>query len=379
MSKNAVCTVITKSYLPYARTLASSLAEHNPDVDLYVLLADKVDGYFDPALEPFKFIYLEDLSDTQTVEQMCFYYTPFELCCALRGFIHEYMFEQTNAQKWLFLDSDIMVYNSLDIIFDQLENSSILLTPHRIVPLAIDHVGYEINFLKNGLYNAGFLGLQRTNISQKFISWFKDRLKSFAFNDFIEQAILYRGLFVDQLWLNLVPLYFDEVSFCLEPGANLGHWNLFGKTLSKDKLGNINVDQKPVLFVHFSGWDINDINKISKYAPMYEHESPYVWIEMSEIYRSKLLANGYEKFINSPYSFSYFQNNKPVTNEMRRRYYSYLSQDGSIKDSSFSNKVYNQLLLYKLRDRLKKIPPLTWIFNVVKSLIAFFKTRLINK
>ena len=100
---------------------------------------------------------------------------------------------------------------------------------------------------------------------------------------------------------------------------------------------------------------------------------------MSEIYRSKLLANGYEKFINSPYSFSYFQNNKPVTNEMRRRYYSYLSQDGSIKDSSFSNKVYNQLLLYKLRDRLKKIPPLTWIFNVVKSLIAFFKTRLINK
>ena len=189
MSKNAVCTVITKSYLPYARTLASSLAEHNPDVDLYVLLADKVDGYFDPALEPFKFIYLEDLSDTQTVEQMCFYYTPFELCCALRGFIHEYMFEQTNAQKWLFLDSDIMIFNSLDVIFEQLENSSILLTPHRIVPLPIAHVGYEINFLKNGLYNAGFLGLQRTNISQKFISWFKDRLKSFSFNDFIEQAI----------------------------------------------------------------------------------------------------------------------------------------------------------------------------------------------
>ena len=63
MSKNAVCTVITKSYLPYARTLASSLAEHNPDVDLYVLLADKVDGYFDPSLESLKFIYLEDLSE----------------------------------------------------------------------------------------------------------------------------------------------------------------------------------------------------------------------------------------------------------------------------------------------------------------------------
>ena len=368
MSKNAVCTVITKSYLPYARTLASSLAEHNPDVDLYVLLADNVDGYFDPALEPFKFIYLEDLSDTQTVEQMCFYYTPFELCCALRGFIHEYMFEQTNAQKWLFLDSDIMVYNSLDIIFDQLENSSILLTPHRIVPLAIDHVDYEINFLKNGLYNAGFLGLQRTSISQKFISWFKDRLKSFAFNDFFEQTILYRGLFVDQLWLNLVPLYFDEVSFCLEPGANLGHWNLFGKTLSKDKLGNINVDQKPVLFVHFSGWDINNTNKVSKYAPMYEQDSPSLWSEISKNYRDKLIVNGYEKFINYPYAFNYFHNGEFLTTTMRRQYYNNFDHDEDLKHSPFSNEIYCQLRPKLINDS-QKISSLTRLVNSLKSVV----------
>ena len=36
MSKSAVCTIVTKNYLPYARALASSLAAHDPDIPLYV-------------------------------------------------------------------------------------------------------------------------------------------------------------------------------------------------------------------------------------------------------------------------------------------------------------------------------------------------------
>jgi hypothetical protein len=378
MSKNAVCTVITKSYLPYARTLASSLAEHNPDVDLYVLLADKVDNYFNPALEPFKFIYLEDLSDTQTVEQMCFYYTPFELCCALRGFLHEYMFERTNAQKWLFLDSDIMVYNSLDIIFEQLENSSILLTPHRTNPLPSTYTPYEINFLRNGLYNAGFLGLKRTDTSKVFISWFKDMLRRFSFNDSSSQekslgelfvnGLSLNGLFVDQLWLNLVPLYFSEVRFCLEQGANLGHWNLFGKTLTKDKIGNISVNGQPILFIHFSGWDINNTNEVSKYAPMYEQDSPSLWSEISKNYRNKLIVNEYEKFMNYPYAFNYFHNGEFLTTAMRRQYYNNFDHDEDLKHSPFSNEIYCQLRSKLINDS-QKITSFTRLVNSLKSVV----------
>jgi hypothetical protein len=368
MSKNAVCTIITKSYLPYARTLASSLAEHNPDVDLYVLLADKIDGYFDPALEPFKFIYLEDLSDTQTVEQMCFYYTPFELCCALRGFLHEYMFEQTNAQKWLFLDSDIMVYNSLDIIFEQLENSSILLTPHRTNPLPSSYTAYEINFLKNGLYNAGFLGLRKTDTSKMFISWFKNVLKSFSFNDYSNQENSLRGLFVDQLWFNLVPLYFSEVRFCLDQGANLGHWNLFGKSLTKDKNDNINVNEQPLLFIHFSGWDIKNTNKVSKYAPMYEQDLPSLWSEISKNYRDKLIVNDYEKFVNYPYAFNYFHNGELLTTAIRHQYYNSLDHNKDSKYSPFSNEIYCQLKTKQINDS-QKTSSFTHLVNRVKSVI----------
>jgi hypothetical protein len=191
MNELAVCTIITKSYLPYARTLASSLAKYNPDVILYVLLADKIDGYFDPSLENFKFIYLEDLPCTEEIEQMCFCYTAFELCCALRGVLHEYMFDKTNIQKWIFLDSDIMIFSPLDVIFEQLGTTSILLTPHNsIIPIDDKYIAScEISFLKCGLYNAGFLGLNRTDTSKKFIVWFKNRLKNFAFDDSTNQYV----------------------------------------------------------------------------------------------------------------------------------------------------------------------------------------------
>lgn len=348
MSESAVCTIITKSYLPYARTLASSLAKYNPDVNLYVLLADKVDEYFDPSLEPFEFIYLENLSEPKSIEQMCFYYTPFELCCGLRGLLHEYMFEKTDAKKWLFLDSDIMVCSSLTVIFNQLENSSILLTPHISIPLANNYADpdCEITYLKSGLYNGGFLGLRRTDTSKKFISWFKDRLQNFSFHDYASQEYVSRGLFVDQLWLNLVPLYFKDVDFCLEPGANLGHWNIFDRLFNKDNLGNITVDGKPILFVHFSGWDINNIDKVSKYVSVSDEEkTPSSWMEISKLYKDSLIDHHYEDFVSYPYAFNFFHNGKFITPEIRHKYYDYSRKLKETEFSPFSNESFDQLRL----------------------------------
>ena len=66
---------------------------------------------------------------------MSFYYSPFELSCALRGMLHEYVLHRTAASAWLFLDSDILVCASLKPIFDQLAGTSILLNPHVTTPM----------------------------------------------------------------------------------------------------------------------------------------------------------------------------------------------------------------------------------------------------
>lgn len=343
MMEHIVCTIVTKSYLAFARTLASTLMAHNPNSKLYVLLVGKLDEQFDPNIECFTLIPLEDLPDQEVVEKMCFYYTPFELCCALRGMLHEYMFDKTTAQSWLFLDADIMICDSLRCIYQQLQKTSILLNPHATTPVNKEYIEpHEINFLRSGLYNAGFLGVNRTDESRRFITWFKQRLTNFCFHDYSRQEFALRGLFVDQLWLNLIPLYFKDVSFCLAPGANLGHWSLLEKTLNKDEFGNITVNDRSILFIHFSGWDINNPHQVSKYAPMYDSKSLNCWVELSELYRQKLLEHDYEKFIHYPYEFAYFQSGEPITLAMRRLYHAITIGSGEFEGSPFEKFTYFQ-------------------------------------
>ena len=58
----AACTIAAKARLPSARVVATSFAEHHPGVPFFVLLADEVEGCFDPAAEPYELIGLDALA-----------------------------------------------------------------------------------------------------------------------------------------------------------------------------------------------------------------------------------------------------------------------------------------------------------------------------
>jgi len=336
MLKQAVCTIITKNYLAFARALSYTLRKHNPDCGLYVLLADRIDGYFDPKQEPFTTICLDDLPAQEQIKQMSFYYTAFEFCCALRGLLHEYFYNQKIAQKWIFLDSDILIYNSFDEIFSQLEQTSILLNAHLDKPINQPDVNnIEPSILVSGLYNAGFIGLRRCNETEKFIAWFKDRLINYCFNR--------RGkgisslLFVDQLWLNYVPHFFKDVSFLVHPGANVAYWSLSSKQLIRRGECYF-IDNKPLLFIHFTGWNINHPLRISRYLSSSIND--LIWKELGDSYKKLLLRFGYEETIRFPYAFNSFSNGQEITPEMRYLYYENLAQNDVFGTNPFANNQY---------------------------------------
>ncbi|ACK73844.1 glycosyl transferase, group 1 (plasmid) [Gloeothece citriformis PCC 7424] len=343
MSAIVACTIITKSYLAYARTLAKSLQKHNPGAILYVLLADRLDNYFNPEDEPFKLIQLEELNQQDILKNMCFYYTPFELCCALRGMLHEYIWKNTNVDKWIFLDSDILVCHSLEPIFKQLETVSILLCPHSTTAVETKFVKHlELNLLSLGLYNGGFLGLSKTDETRKFISWFKERLQFYGFDDLSENQ------FVDQLWLNLVPLLFKNVGFLTHPGANLAYWNLYERVIEEDAKRNILVNSQPLLFFHFSHWKITEPHKITtralihQYDPilMYEGKECLPLSRLGENYREQLINNGYEITQKYPYSFGNFDTGQSITKLIRRKYFNRLMNNQINTQAPFKNYAY---------------------------------------
>jgi hypothetical protein len=337
MSQRAACTIITANYLAYAETLAETLVQHNPELQLYVLIVDPPDDLDHQQFQRFKPIYLSDLGEADLLEQMSFYYGPAEFCWSLRGFMHEYMQNHTQHDTWLFLDSDMMISGSFDPIFAQLDHCSILLNPH------FQKTGYlpagswiELAVLRAGKFNGGFLGLKRSPTTAQFITWFKARLNRFAFDEpcFEEIHVLY----ADQLWLDLVPIHFPEVELLRHPGANLAHWNLFERDVVLHPDGTVSVDGQPLLFTHFSGWSIDEPELVSRHSPHYS-DPPNIpaWEKKGREYRDRLLNNGYVEKITWPYGFARFRNGQEITYDQRRLYYNDLRNGQCPVDQPFQH------------------------------------------
>jgi hypothetical protein len=338
------CTIVTKSHLAYARTLAKTLRQHNHGSRLFVLLADRLEEYFDPAKEPFELVRLSDLNDPEIIEHMCFYYRPFELCCALRGLLHEYMMKEVNAPKWFFFDADIMIFNSLESIWRQLDAASILLCPHFSNPVPDQYVEqYEIDVLRLGLFNGGVIGLRHTKETYRFIEWFKKRLECYAFQKPSQ------GQYVDQLWLNFVPIFFKNIETIVHSGANLAYWNIHERSLENRSDGQIQVNGQPLLFVHFSGWQFDRPEVLSRWAGMDERNIHHSIAQLGEKYRDLLLENGHETVRNTACAFSCFKNGELISDNMRHLHFEDLMTGSACSGSPFDNYSYFQSRLKNIK------------------------------
>ncbi|MBC8646801.1 MAG: hypothetical protein H7X85_06530 [Thermoanaerobaculia bacterium] len=57
----AAATIVAKSSLSLARVIAQSFREHHAEILFFVLLADEVDGFFEPSREPYELIRFDEL------------------------------------------------------------------------------------------------------------------------------------------------------------------------------------------------------------------------------------------------------------------------------------------------------------------------------
>src|SRR5437763_8837281 len=106
----AIFTVIAKNYLAQARVLMGSAALHHPEWRRFVILADRVDGYFDPAAENFELLLSEDLA-LPHCRWFHFKYSLMELSTAVKPYAFEHLFEAKGFERVVYLDPDIKIYS----------------------------------------------------------------------------------------------------------------------------------------------------------------------------------------------------------------------------------------------------------------------------
>ncbi len=301
----AVFTIVAKNYLPYARVLMRSVAEHHPGWRRFVILTDQIDGYFQPQAEDFEIILSRDLRIPRS-RWFHFKYTILELSTAVKPYAFQYLFERQRLDRILYLDPDIHIYSPMSRAAEMLESANIVLTPHLTGWLDDDKRPAEIDILRSGTYNLGFIGIAQSRESASFLEWWKQRLYDHCIVD------LARGLFVDQKWVDLAPGMFEGVSILRHPGYNVAYWNLSHRVVTRTRDG-YHVEGFPLVFFHYSGYDPDQPDNLSRHQNRFRMEDlPEATQGLLRSYREELLTAGYFECRNWPYAFGAFRNGVPI-------------------------------------------------------------------
>lgn len=247
-----VYTSAALNYIPKVRLLFDSLRRHHPDWRLNLLLADELPKDLDTSSEPFDTIVsVRDLG-IEEWKGWAFCHTITELATAIKPWMLEKLLLQSpEGGKVIYMDPDTVAFSPLDDILNALDESSIVLTPHQSMPesdisAVMDN---EICSLKHGVYNLGFIAVSNTPVGRAFARWWAERTYFFCRDD------IPNGLFTDQRWIDLVPAFFPAVAIMRSSRHNVATWNLTTRQLTVNGDGRYFVDDEPLGFYHFTGFD----------------------------------------------------------------------------------------------------------------------------
>jgi glycosyltransferase involved in cell wall biosynthesis/SAM-dependent methyltransferase len=308
-----ICTIIAKNYVAHARVLAESFKEHHPGGTCYVLVIDEIEGYVDATSEPFELVTPDQL-DIEDYEHMAAIYDVLEFSTAVKPWLLRYLLHERGLERVAYFDPDIRIYDRLDEIEELTREHELVLIPHITSPLPRDgERPSEADILISGTYNLGFISLERGRRTYDLLEWWSERLKT----DCVVAPEA--GFFVDQRWMDFVHGVMPDFYVLRDSSYNVAYWNLHGRNLTYEK-GRFYVDGSPLRFFHFSGFDAENRKQLSKYQTRIEIRRGSALARACNEYSDALLAHGYRKVKNWPYSYGVLPNGVTLDSGMHRLY-----------------------------------------------------------
>ncbi len=311
----AVCTIASANYLAQVRTLAASLRAVHPELPLFVLLCDRVADRVDASAEGFELTLAEELPNLPAVAPLFFKYDVLELNTALKPFFLEHLLERHGIERLLFLDPDCWVTGPLTGAFDALDGCSIALTPHLLEPIRDRARPSELDILRAGVFNLGFLGLRAGASATTLLGWWKARLYERG------EMSPERGVHVDQRWMDLAPQFFPGTRALDDPALNVGYWNLHERAgRLHQRNGRWMMGEAPLAFFHFSGFDPRDPGCVSRYQDRHRLADLPALAPLFLGYARALREHGWERCQALPYAYRDFDRGIRIPPAARRAY-----------------------------------------------------------
>lgn len=307
----AAVTICAKNYFAKARVLQQSYLRFHPGHAFYILLVDKKDELFASRQADCNLVWVEELG-IEGILKYAFMYDIIEFSTNVKPTVLRLLLK--TFKTVLYIDPDIQIFKYLKPVFSALECHPIAITPHSLSPIMDGKSPGDIEFLRFGAYNLGFIGVSHSSEAESFLDWWSARCLAHGFYE--PQS----GLAVDQKWMDLAPSFFPGLTILRDPGLNLAFWNLHERVLSEvDGSWMVN-DTHELYFIHFSSFDENNPQAIamkqSRFASGERKDVSTLYAD----YARHLKLQKIDDYKTIPYGFDFFDDGVYVTPALRRFY-----------------------------------------------------------
>ncbi len=347
--KTAVFTIVSLNYGAFAKTLMESLRRTHPDWARYVLVVDECDdpekideieaidaaeaakgtkgskefrgfkgikGNGEVGSELFTPLTIDQLT-LPKMREFLFRYDIMELNTAAKPYMFSYL-RRKHYDRVVYIDPDILVLDRLVDVERLLdEGATGVLTPHLTAPLEDGYSPSELDIMRAGSFNLGFLAMNGLRASDEFLHWWEKKLEHGAVSD------PNKGLFTDQKWVDLAPGMFGGFAILRDPGYNLAYWNLPHRPVTVTGEGEARKWQAggaPLRFFHFSGFDPLNPQPFSKHQNRLTLDTIGPARELALYYAERVLFHGLVAFRKIAYAFGRFSDGTPIPSPIRKLY-----------------------------------------------------------
>lgn len=370
MNSHAALTICSINYIGKALVLIDSYMEHHPGHSMYIVLVDRENSDIKIDRPGLTVIWAEHLLIPDFL-QHAFSYDVIEFNTNVKPTAMRFLLQ--THEFAVYLDPDIKVYAPLDTVFDALQDgASLVVTPHSNTPILDGCKPDDLELLKFGAFNLGFIGVSRCEEGLAFLDWWSERCLGYGF---YEPQL---GLGVDQKWVGLAPCYFPHMQILHDVGLNVAFWNLHERQLSiRDGVWLVN-GVTPLRFIHYSSFSEREPDAVAQKQTRFGVGSRPDFTVLAEAYAADLRANASAKFSSYRYSFDYFEDESYITPALRRFY-------ASLKSSAFQDeknpfRVDGPVMQFGKAHRLVGARNVTFRRNIFRDIESYgLQIKIINK
>ncbi len=325
--------IATRSHLAFAEVAARTFLAHHPAFRAMLLLVDGSEADRD-VLDRVTTLLLDDF-DLPDRGWLTTKLDATELSNTIKPLFLRTL--ASFADRAVYLDCDVAVFAPSTALLAALDEADLVLIPHMLELFPRPNEQWRrpnnADIFNSGLINAGCFGIRLGSPgASQFLQFWHDANLHHAWS-------ADEGRQTDQQFLNWALIKCDHVCVLRDPSYNVAYWNLHERSLRQtapcDAELAFTVEGQPLTFFHFSGFDPNDVLRLSRHDQRYSvYTLPSVAL-MLEWYSRQILASPAARRTQETYRFDVMANGVRLSHFLRdvlKRYDAYMPRfDGSTR------------------------------------------------